>query len=80
LGELYDLENDPHEFDNLWACSEHGRLKESMLRQLLEWMATSTYYNAGYKRGRTRQYDMCWPSVEDPYLTGARSITRPVDL
>lgn len=79
-GELYDLQVDPHEFENLWDSAAHARIKEPILQQLLQWLATSTYYNAGYKRGRTRHYNMCWPSAEDPYLTGARAIARPVDL
>jgi arylsulfatase A-like enzyme len=79
-GELYDLEVDPHEFENLWTSTAHASLREGMLRKLLEWIATSAYYNAGYKRGRSRQYRMCWPSSEDPYLTGARAVDRPVDL
>ena len=54
-GELYDMETDPHEFDNLWDRIEYAQCKETMLRQLLSWLATSTYYNAGYKRGRTRR-------------------------
>ena len=79
-GELYDMETDPHEFDNLWDRTEYAQCKETMLRQLLSWLATSTYYNAGYKRGRTRRYSMCWPQGKDSYLTGASAVERPVDL
>jgi hypothetical protein len=31
LGELYDLENDPGEFDNLWDDPEHQTLKCDLL-------------------------------------------------
>jgi len=79
-GELYDIETDPHEFDNLWDRTEYAQCKETMLRQLLSWLATSTYYNAGYKRGRTRRYSMCWPQGKDSYLTAASAVERPVDL
>ncbi len=79
-GELYDLENDPNECENLWDRASHAECQGAMLRRLLEWLATSTYYNAGYKRGRTRRYTMCWPRAEDPYLTAACAVDRPVDV
>jgi arylsulfatase A-like enzyme len=31
LGELYDLEKDPWEFDNLWDDPEHTELKSSLI-------------------------------------------------
>ena len=31
LGELYDMENDPGEFYNLWDNPEHSRLKLDLL-------------------------------------------------
>ena len=31
LGELYDLETDPHEFDNLWDSSDHHSIKSDLL-------------------------------------------------
>ena len=51
--------------------------------RLLSWLATSwTYYNAGYRRARSRHYKMRWPREEDPYCTWgpSRPIDRPVDL
>ncbi|MGH2460965.1 MAG: sulfatase family protein, partial [Chloroflexota bacterium] len=33
LGEIYDLENDPDEFDNLWDSPSHLALKVDLLRQ-----------------------------------------------
>ena len=57
-GERYDLERDPHELRNLWGESASAMLKGEMLNKLLGWLATSTYYNAGYRRDRSRSYAM----------------------
>jgi len=35
-GELYDLENDPREKQNLWRCPEYGGDKSALLARLLE--------------------------------------------
>ncbi|MEM8955187.1 MAG: sulfatase/phosphatase domain-containing protein, partial [Verrucomicrobiota bacterium] len=35
-GELYDLENDPHEFENLWSSSDHQSVKQDLLQHLLD--------------------------------------------
>ena len=32
LGELYDLENDPWEFDDLWDSPQHRELRDEMIR------------------------------------------------
>ncbi len=81
-GELYDLERDPHELWNLWDSSEDLELKNQLLSYLLRWLASSTYYNAGYRRQRTRQYGMRWPSPEDAFLHGGqgRPVPRSFDL
>ena len=81
-GELYDLQEDPHELYNLWDRPECGALRAELKDRLLSWLATSTYYNAGYRRARSRHYKMRWPREEDPYLHGgpSRPIDRPVDL
>ena len=81
-GELYDLQEDPHELHNLWDRPECGALRAELKDRLLSWLATSTYYNAGYRRTRSRHYTMRWPREEDPYLHGGQScpIDRPVDL
>ena len=81
-GELYDLQRDPHELYNLWDRPECGTLRAELKDRLLSWLATSTYYNAGYRRARSRHYKMRWPREEDPYLHGgpSRPIDRPVDL
>jgi arylsulfatase A-like enzyme len=36
FGELYDLQNDPGEFDNLWDRPEHAALKARLLERLLQ--------------------------------------------
>ncbi len=76
-GELYDLNNDPHELKNLWSEVEHVALKNQLFVRLLDWMATSNYYNSGYKRERSRQYLMRWPSDGDAYLHGRKGKPRP---
>ena len=36
LGELFDLENDPHEFDNLWDAGEAADIKGELLIRLFD--------------------------------------------
>jgi arylsulfatase A-like enzyme len=81
-GELYDLAEDPGELWNLWDKSEYAEVKSKMLVDLLEWMAASNYYNAGYKRQRSKQYGMRWPTEDDAYLHGRKAQPQPrmVDL
>ena len=81
-GELYDLEQDPHELWNLWGRPEHRELQNELTARLLRWLAASTYYNAGYRRQRSRQYAMRWPRPDDAFLHGARarSVPRSFDL
>jgi arylsulfatase A-like enzyme len=81
-GELYDLEQDPHELWNLWDGAEHRDLQNELLARLLRWLASSTYYNAGYRRQRSRQYGMRWPSPDNAFLHGAqgRPVPRSFDL
>ena len=38
LGELYDLHNDPGEFENLWADPDHAGLKSDLLARHLDCM------------------------------------------
>ena len=75
-GELYDLSRDPGELWNLWDKSEYADVKGEMFADLLSWMTTSNYYNAGYKRQRSKQYRMRWPSENDAYLHGAQRTTK----
>ena len=78
-GELYDLRQDPDELYNRWSDAGHAEVKNRMLARLLEWMATSNYYNAGYKRNRQRQYAMRWPGEGDASLHGRSARSRQVD-
>ena len=64
-GELYDLRQDPHELWNLWHHTDHRETKTGLLHRLLAWLSTSTYYNAGYRRNRRREYRPCWPGTEE---------------
>lgn len=81
-GELYDLQEDPGELWNLWDKQEAASVKMTMFTQLLKWMTTSNYYNAGYKRTRSKKYGMRWPTEEDAFLHGrmAKAQPRMVDL
>ena len=36
-GELYDLEKDPSEMRNLYDSRKYGKIKESLLEELLKW-------------------------------------------
>ena len=67
-GELYDLTNDPDELWNRWSDADYTGVKAELLQHLLEWMATSNYWNAGYKRNRSKAYSVQWPSEENHTL------------
>lgn len=69
-GEFYDLAMDPHELHNLWNDPDCGATKNALMNQLLAWLATSTYYNAGYKQKQSRQIRLRWPDVQDADLHG----------
>ena len=72
-GELYDLEADADELWNRWDSPDHAEVKNRFLLRMLEWIVTSNYYNAGYKRNRQRQYQMRWPTAENKSLHGRNS-------
>ena len=76
-GELYDLQTDPHELYNLWHKSEHQALKNDLHLKLLDWLAASNYYNAGYKQNRTRHYGLRWPGNGDYGLHGGGQNMKP---
>lgn len=61
-GEFYDLEADPHELWNCWTDPRYATEKAEMTNHLLEWLATSAYWTAGYKRDRSATYTMRWPT------------------
>ena len=52
IGEIYDLENDPGEFDNLWDAPDARDLKAELLKHHLDAMMATVSAgpprNAGY--------------------------------
>jgi arylsulfatase A-like enzyme len=79
-GELYDLHADPHELHNLWGEPAHAEQKGRLLQQLLNWLAASTYWNAGYKQGQTHPYALRWPGDGDADLHGGNARARPAGV
>jgi arylsulfatase A-like enzyme len=62
---------------NLWSDVAYERIKNEMLRDLLDWLAGSVYWNAGYKRTRARQTRMRWPVEGDVNLHGPARFENP---
>lgn len=79
-GELYDLQTDPHELHNLWHQAGAQTVRTQLQLKLLDWLATSTYYNAGYKQNRARQYGLRWPGEGDYSLHGQTMKPKQVDV
>ena len=73
-GELYDLRNDRDELWNRWSDLSYSDTKQGLMLDLLDWLASSNYWNAGYRRARTRQYRMRWPTEQDVNLHGRPDI------
>jgi arylsulfatase A-like enzyme len=73
-GELYDLESDPYELHNRWDEPAYERVKIELQQDLLAWLASSTYWNAGYRRDRSRHYRMRWPTSDNVNLHGRPSV------
>ncbi len=69
-GEFYDLTEDPGELWNRWSDDAYAAVRNELLLRLLDWLATSTYYNSGYKRDRSRTSPMRWS--HNPYLHGSK--------
>ncbi len=72
-GELYDLQVDSFEFVNLWDEPAYATTRQRLTADLLAWLATSNYYNAGYKWGQQSEYVLRWPSEGDAALGGGAS-------
>lgn len=68
--DLYDLEDDPHELVNQWDNPAYAPVRHQLLAQLLQWLATSVYYNSGYRTERARDVRLRWPGDGDAYLHG----------
>ena len=62
-----ESKQDPHELWNLWGRAEQRELQNELVARLLRWLAASTYYNAGYRGQRRRQYAMRWPRPDDAF-------------
>ena len=77
-GELYDLVTDPNELHNLWDDPAAATAKNRCVNQLLAWLATSTYYNAGYKAEQARTMRLRWPDANDAALHGANMRPKQV--
>ena len=41
-GELYDVQNDPHELRNLWDNPQYSAIRGEMQSQLVDWQAAIT--------------------------------------
>ena len=77
-GELYDLEHDQDELYNRWSHPAYEAMRNRLLLRLLDWLAGSTYYNAGYKQNRAREYGLRWPGDGDAAdLHGGGRNARP---
>ena len=78
---MYPHNTGVYSFDH-WGRAEQRELQNELTARLLRWLAASTYYNAGYRRQRSRQYAMRWPRPDDAFLHGARgrAVPRSFDL
>ena len=41
FGQLFDLQNDPEEENNLWASASHCEVRQEMMGKLLKWRMQS---------------------------------------
>jgi hypothetical protein len=41
FGQLFDLENDPEETNNLWASTTHAAIRQGLMDKLLHWRMSS---------------------------------------
>ncbi|MDF2713241.1 MAG: Arylsulfatase [Paenibacillus sp.] len=64
-GELYDLQYDPHELNNLFHRSEFVAVKQELKEALLRWILQSTYRTTGYKT-KSMRGPRWWP-IQPPY-------------
>jgi arylsulfatase A-like enzyme len=78
-GELYDLENDPHEMRNLWTAADHATVRQEMLNELFAWLGSSCYHNWGYKTNAPVDYGVRWPRKDDLRLHGPNYAPKLVE-
>lgn len=72
-GEYYDLEKDPNESHNLWHDSEYESSRNEDRFKLLDWLATSSYFNAGHKNQSSAEngtYPIRWHADGDNDIHG----------
>ncbi|MGL1894345.1 MAG: sulfatase-like hydrolase/transferase [Spirochaetaceae bacterium] len=71
-GELYDLNKDHKEFNNLFDNSEYSKIKNRMILDLLAWFSKSCYFNKTYKSRAADDTKVRWPGAADfeNYLHG----------
>jgi len=50
-GELYDMENDPEEKNNLWNNPEYGEVRMRSLQRLIDWMVENDVRSFGSRGG-----------------------------
>jgi arylsulfatase len=72
IGELYDLQNDPHEFVNLFDDPAHSAIKAQMKEALLHWLLRSNYLSSGFHVGFDSK-----PRVRPGYGPCLRPAGRP---
>lgn len=75
LGELYDLQSDPHELDNRWQDPAMDSVKRQLKEALLEWTLECSYRQAGYLTRGWRNYRLRDPRVS-PRLHGDGAVHR----
>ena len=50
-GELYDMQKDPSETENLWSSPQHAQVKIRLLQRLLDWIAKNEIRHLGSRGG-----------------------------
>ncbi|MDF1514171.1 MAG: sulfatase-like hydrolase/transferase, partial [Anaerolineae bacterium] len=68
IGELYDLERDPHELYNLFGDPAYSDVRTEMKDILTNWLARSLYQTAGYKNAQVNMSGST--PLKGPYLIG----------
>lgn len=77
LGELYDLEADPHELFNRWGDPDFAAIQTRIQGELLNWLARSTYWQSGHRCGESDTTPRRWPNAGDAALHGENFLPRP---
>lgn len=79
-GEFYDLQTDPGELHNRWHDPDLATVRNEMRGDLLEWLATSTYYQSGHHCGEPGIYQRRWPLPDNAFLHGNSYVPKQVDF